>query len=48
MNSTYFLNTRSKCTNTKLVDFIIQLMEVDKEISEMRLSLNAYARIVAE
>ena len=33
----------------KLVDFIIQFMEdVDKEISEMRLSLNARARIVAE
>jgi hypothetical protein len=28
--------------------FIIQLMEVDKEISEMRLSLDAYSRIVAE
>jgi len=33
----------------KLVDFIIQFMEgVDKEISEMQLSLNARARIVAE
>ncbi|KAJ1340306.1 hypothetical protein BSLG_005079 [Batrachochytrium salamandrivorans] len=33
----------------KLVDFIVQFMEdVDKEISEMRLSLNARARIVAE
>ncbi|KIM29785.1 hypothetical protein M408DRAFT_328613 [Serendipita vermifera MAFF 305830] len=33
----------------KLVDFIIQFMEeVDKEISETRLSLNARARIVAE
>ena len=33
----------------KLVDFIIQVMEeVDKEISEMKLSLNARARIVAE
>ncbi|KAJ3030606.1 Arp complex subunit [Rhizophlyctis rosea] len=33
----------------KLVDFIIQFMEeVDKEISEIRLSLNARARIVAE
>jgi hypothetical protein len=33
----------------KLVDFIIQFMEdVDKEISEMKLSLNARARIVAE
>ncbi|KAI8802877.1 hypothetical protein BJ742DRAFT_529548 [Cladochytrium replicatum] len=33
----------------KLVDFIIQFMEeVDKEISEMKISLNARARIVAE
>ncbi|RUS13395.1 actin-related protein ARPC3 [Endogone sp. FLAS-F59071] len=33
----------------KLVDFVIQFMEeVDKEISEMKLSLNARARIVAE
>ncbi|KAJ3236901.1 Arp complex subunit [Chytriomyces hyalinus] len=33
----------------KLVDFIIQFMEeVDKEISEMKLSINARARIVAE
>lgn len=33
----------------KLVDFIIQFMEeVDKEISEMKLSLNARARIVSE
>ncbi|KAJ2811034.1 Arp complex subunit [Coemansia furcata] len=33
----------------KLVDFIIEFMEeVDKEISEMKLSLNARARIVAE
>lgn len=33
----------------KLVDFIIQFMEeVDKEISEIKLSLNARARIVAE
>jgi actin related protein 2/3 complex subunit 4 len=33
----------------KLVDFVIQFMEeVDKEISEMQLSLNARARIVAE
>lgn len=33
----------------KLVDFIIQFMEdVDKEISEMKLSFNARARIVAE
>lgn len=33
----------------KLVDFIIQFMEdVDKEVSEMKLSLNARARIVAE
>jgi len=33
----------------KLVDFIIQFMEdVDREISEMKLSLNARARIVAE
>ena len=34
---------------SKLVDFIIQFMEdVDKEIREMKLSLNARARIVAE
>ncbi len=33
----------------KVVDFIIQFMEdVDKEISEMKLSLNARARTVAE
>jgi actin related protein 2/3 complex subunit 4 len=33
----------------KLVDFIVLFMEeVDKEISEMKLSLNARARIVAE
>ncbi|KAJ1913457.1 Actin- protein 2/3 complex subunit 4 [Mycoemilia scoparia] len=33
----------------KLVDFIIEFMEeVDKEISEMKLSLNSRARIVAE
>ncbi|KAK9899441.1 arp2/3 complex 20 kDa subunit [Cystobasidium minutum MCA 4210] len=33
----------------KLVDFIIQFMEdVDREISEMKLSLNARARICAE
>jgi actin related protein 2/3 complex subunit 4 len=33
----------------KLVDFVIQFMEeIDKEISEMKLSLNARARIVAE
>lgn len=33
----------------KLVDFIIQFMEeIDKEISEMKLSLNARARISAE
>ena len=33
----------------KLIDFIIQFMEeVDREISEMKLSLNARARIVAE
>jgi actin related protein 2/3 complex, subunit 4 len=33
----------------KVVDFIIMFMEeVDKEISEMKLSLNARARIVAE
>ncbi|KAH9002070.1 hypothetical protein EDB86DRAFT_3127787, partial [Lactarius hatsudake] len=33
----------------KIVDFIIQFMEdVDREISEMKLSLNARARIVAE
>lgn len=33
----------------KLVDFIIQFMEeVDKEISEMKLSLNTRARTVSE
>ncbi len=33
----------------KLVDFIIQFMEeFDKEVSEMKLSVNARARIVAE
>jgi len=33
----------------KIVDFIIQFMEeVDKEISEMKLSINARARVVAE
>lgn len=33
----------------KLVDFIIQFMEeIDKEISEMKLAINARARIVAE
>lgn len=33
----------------KLVDFIIHFMEeVDKEISEMKLFLNARARFVAE
>ena len=33
----------------KLVDLIVTFMEdVDKEISEMKLSLNARARIVAE
>ena len=33
----------------KLVDFIIQFMEeVDKEISEMRLAVNARARITAQ
>ncbi|XP_003382623.1 PREDICTED: actin-related protein 2/3 complex subunit 4 [Amphimedon queenslandica] len=33
----------------KLVDFVIQFMEeIDKEISEMKISLNARARIVAE
>jgi hypothetical protein len=33
----------------KLVDFIIQFMEdVDKEISEMKLSVNARARVTAQ
>ncbi|KAJ9071237.1 Arp complex subunit [Entomophthora muscae] len=33
----------------KLVDFVIEFMEgVDKEISEMKLSLNARARVVAQ
>lgn len=32
----------------KLVDFIVQFMEeVDKEISELKLAVNARARIVA-
>ena len=34
---------------TKLVEFVIQFMEeIDKEISEMKLSVNARARICAE
>lgn len=33
----------------KLVDFVIHFMEeIDKEISEMKLSVNARARICAE
>ena len=33
----------------KIVDFIIHFMEeIDKEISEMKLALNARARITAE
>ena len=33
----------------KLVDFVIQFMEeIDKEISEMKISLNARARTCAE
>ena len=33
----------------KLVDFIVEYMEeVDKEISEMKLSVNARARVVSE
>ncbi|KAH8920675.1 ARP23 complex 20 kDa subunit [Atractiella rhizophila] len=41
-------NTEEMLKN-KLVDFVIQFMEdVDREISEMKLSLNARARIVAE
>jgi actin related protein 2/3 complex subunit 4 len=33
----------------KLVDFIIQFMEeVDKEISEMKLAVNARARVTAQ
>lgn len=32
----------------KLVDFVIQFMEdIDKEISEMKISINARGRIVA-
>ena len=35
--------------NHRLVDFVIHFMEeIDKEISEMKLSVNARARIVAE
>lgn len=33
----------------KLVDFVIQFMEeIDKEISEMKLAINARARICSE
>jgi actin related protein 2/3 complex subunit 4 len=33
----------------KIVDFIIQFMEeIDKEISEMKLSVSARARVVAQ
>ncbi|XP_064399397.1 actin-related protein 2/3 complex subunit 4 [Halichondria panicea] len=33
----------------KLVDFVVQFMEdIDKEISEMKITLNARARVVAE
>ena len=39
----------NKMLKHKLVDFIVLFMEdVDKEISSMKLSLNARARIVAE
>ncbi|SCU94450.1 LAFA_0F21902g1_1 [Lachancea sp. 'fantastica'] len=43
-------NKHTESMNTeKLVDFIIEFMEeVDKEISEMKLFLNARARFVAE
>lgn len=43
-------NMHTETMNTeKLVDFIIEFMEeVDKEISEMKLFLNARARFVAE
>jgi len=47
-----FLITNFHCENMykhKLVDFIIQFMEeVDKEISEIRLAVNARARITAQ
>jgi len=34
---------------TKLVDFIVSFIEdIDKEISEMKLSVNARARVCAE
>jgi len=47
-----FLITNFHCENMykhKLVDFILQFMEeVDKEISEIRLAVNARARITAQ
>uniref|UniRef100_A0A672TW83 Uncharacterized protein n=1 Tax=Strigops habroptila TaxID=2489341 RepID=A0A672TW83_STRHB len=37
------------CNKHKLGDFVIHFMEeIDKEISEMKLSVNARARIMAE
>ncbi|OMJ26783.1 Actin-related protein 2/3 complex subunit 4 [Smittium culicis] len=42
-------HTITQYDKTRVVDFIIEFLEqVDKEISEMKLSLNARARIVAE
>ncbi|KFQ59467.1 Actin-related protein 2/3 complex subunit 4, partial [Pelecanus crispus] len=44
-----FLITNFHPEQHKLVDFVIHFMEeIDKEISEMKLSVNARARIVAE
>lgn len=42
-------NHTEQMLKDKLVDFIIEFMEVvDKEISEMKLFLNARARVIAE
>ena len=38
-----------KMNRAKLIDFVIQFMqEIDKEISEMKLAVNARARLCAE
>ena len=38
-----------KMNRAKLIDFVIQfMMEIDKEISEMKLAVNARARLCAE
>ena len=45
----YALNPFIRMYKHKLVDFVIHFMEeIDKEISEMKITLNARARIVAE